>query len=36
MQRFDKQDKHFDKLEKDVSNLRNDFDRVVKLNNLKH
>ena len=36
MQRSDRQDKRFDKLEKDVSNLRNDFDRVVKLNNLKY
>ena len=26
----------FDKLEKEVTNLRNDFNRVVKLNNLKH
>ena len=26
----------FDKLEKEVTNLRNDFNRAVKLNNLKH
>ena len=34
MQRFDSQDKRFDKLEKEVSSLRSDFDRVIELNEL--
>ena len=34
--KFDRQDKRFDKLEKEVANLRNDFNRVIKLNDLKH
>ena len=35
MQRFDRQDKRFDKLEKDVSNLNNRFDNLAEVNNLK-
>ena len=35
MQKFDRQDKRFDKLEKDVSNLNNRFDNLVEVNNLK-
>ena len=36
MQKFDKQEEFNMRIEKEVSNLRSDFDRVIKLNNLKH
>jgi len=34
MQRFEKIDQRFDKIEKEVSSLRSDFDRVIELNEL--
>ena len=33
---FERQEKFNTRMEKEVSNLRSDFDRVIKLNNLKH
>ena len=34
IQRFEKIDQRFDKIEKEVSSLRSDFDRVIELNEL--
>ena len=36
MQKFDKQEEFNTRIEKQVSNLRSDLNRIVKLNNLKH
>ena len=36
MQKFDKQEEFNTRIEKQVSNLRNNLNRIVKLNNLKH
>ena len=36
MQKFDKQKEFNTRIEKQVSNLRNNLNRIVKLNNLKH
>ena len=36
MKRFEKIDQRFDKIEKEVSSLRSDFDRVIELNKLKY